>query len=768
MAETGIGRHDRAGLVPRRLDVVLVATLAFAADLPMFVWHFYPGHDLLESLSQFKYLYSGVLYDHALPQWNPLVFYGMRSSLLQFPVTPFGWVTGLAGVLTGTLDVARLLYLSFALGRMFFAVSLYYLSVSLYRTRLATVLVPSLGAVTIFWFFVPAFNLWSLVPLPLALLFFIRFFEVGQWRDLWRCGIVLAVSVMLPLVAPVLLLLFAAIGVALWLHRPLAPMRLAWPSAATAGLFLLCAGLLLVHGLVFTGAFEGLQVVSVGRGLDAAMALNTFLTYGVAPTLDTPAQAFILGYTPSPQWSSYIGLVPLAGALAAMIGSRRRVARGLAVGSMAILILANASEGAALAFHIPMMPYFRHLQHLYPVLKVLLVLLFGFAIDRFVVGMRSVETCRRWCAPWSVLLGWIGLFAVVDLVSGPLLRVPQAPGATLAFHLAYVRVAVYGVAALVVVLAMHGAVPLGWRRGRLAQWVLVGAMAFDVGSYQWQAVRQWPWDTTSDRQVLAAFEASPPHLPIEREREPADPQVVHTLGALASHAKAIKGTYYAITETLVPFDRCVPAGRVAYLAAGAVRLIEQRGGTLDSRGTGSRIPWDDRALMTVLGCGSPRFRLVSNAVAAGSEDELGRLLSAPDLDHTVVLTVAGNTLSDFAAGRPPVYGDVRLTHYEANALTFAVDNPAPYPVWLVYADAYDPGWRASVNGVAVPTFEAYGAFKAVAVPPGASQVDWRFHPGWTASAVIALRGLTGLGSLAALILLVSAPGLTWRFLRCAP
>ncbi|SMF71435.1 hypothetical protein SAMN06265365_12847 [Tistlia consotensis] len=760
-------------LSPRRRDIVLVAAVALLLDLPILLPHYYASHDLLEALSYFDYLYSGLLHDHAVPQWDPLVFYGIRTGILQFPLPSFAYALGLLGWATGWHDSPHLLYLSLAAERVFFAVSLYYLALTLYRTRIAAVLVPCLSAAAVFWFFVPTFNLYAIAFLPLALLCLLRFWRSASWSWLWLSGAALSVSVTIPYLGAATALCFGAITVALLLQHPSPGVFLSRPSLGATAAFLLCVLLLAAVGLLLAHALEGFDLVAPSRGDAASVALRAFLHYSVSPTLDAVAQAFVLGWTPTAQWPSYFGLLPLVGALAAVFLLDGKILRALALGAFVVLLLTNASEAAVAMFHVPAMQYFRHLQHLFPILKVFLALLAGFAFDRMVAGLAAPRG-PRWLRPWPLLLAWLGLAALVDAVAGPVLRAadpsilsdfglgapPLQGGAVLAAYLSYLRVAAYGLAGLAACLLIRR----GPARPRVLAALLVAAVVFDLASYQWQAFQQWQWDRTDDPAILAAFRPRPPSLPLERERAPSDATAARVIAGFAEHARALRSTNYALYETLLGFDRCFPVARVHYLAGGPARLITLRGGHIVPGAVGSEVPWHDEALMTVLGCGSPKFRLVPNAVVAGSVEQREQLIrGTPALDRTVILgPLEGRPAPPVVQGLPPTAGSVRLTGYSADRIELAVDNPSPDPVWLVYADAYDPGWSATVEGAAAPTYRAYGAFKAVSVPPGKSRVEWRFDAGWWAPPLLALRLLPGLAGLAALLTAICWPGAVWR------
>ncbi len=64
------------------------------------------------------------------------------------------------------------------------------------------------------------------------------------------------------------------------------------------------------------------------------------------------------------------------------------------------------------------------------------------------------------------------------------------------------------------------------------------------------------------------------------------------------------------------------------------------------------------------------------------------------------------------------------------------------PMLAVLSDRWYPGWKASVNGVEVPVLRANGVFRAVPVPPGVSDLEFRFAPGSVLlGAAISLAGL---------------------------
>jgi uncharacterized membrane protein YfhO len=67
---------------------------------------------------------------------------------------------------------------------------------------------------------------------------------------------------------------------------------------------------------------------------------------------------------------------------------------------------------------------------------------------------------------------------------------------------------------------------------------------------------------------------------------------------------------------------------------------------------------------------------------------------------------------------------------------------------VALTDRYYPGWRVTVNGRRAEVLRANGVFRAVEVPAGVSEVEFRFFPGsLLLGAVVSLAGLVMLAVL---------------------
>ena len=147
----------------------------------------------------------------------------------------------------------------------------------------------------------------------------------------------------------------------------------------------------------------------------------------------------------------------------------------------------------------------------------------------------------------------------------------------------------------------------------------------------------------------------------------------------------------------------------------------------------------------------PRAYLVDTFdLAAGPADALRRSLERGfPLGERVVLEEKPEPEPTVGSGR------VVAAEYGRNHVRLHVSTTGP--MLLVLNDRWYPGWKARVNAEDVPVLRAGGVFRAVSVPGGDSEIEFRFRPrGIRASAAATLLGL-----LAMLIMAGTRPGPGW-------
>lgn len=176
-------------------------------------------------------------------------------------------------------------------------------------------------------------------------------------------------------------------------------------------------------------------------------------------------------------------------------------------------------------------------------------------------------------------------------------------------------------------------------------------------------------------------------------------------------------------------------GHVVRLGRGAVPGLE----LLEDRATGAGC---ERQLLRVPEP-LPRAYVVGGERRAPEKgDGVVELLdSAFDPRHSVLLADA-----HAGGGSPGPVGEARVTSRRSDAVE--VEAVLARPGVLVLVEAYDPGWRVSVDGRAAPLLAANVLFRGVRVPAGRHRVRFVYRP-WTATAG---AWLTGMGAVATIAL----------------
>ncbi len=137
----------------------------------------------------------------------------------------------------------------------------------------------------------------------------------------------------------------------------------------------------------------------------------------------------------------------------------------------------------------------------------------------------------------------------------------------------------------------------------------------------------------------------------------------------------------------------------------------------------------------------PRVRLLPQGHGT-DEATLARAVEAADLRPAdEVIWIGEGRVS----GRG---GSVEVLEEHRNAMTVRVR--AEGEAVLVVADAWDPGWTATVDGRRTEVLPAWGLVRAVVIPDGTHHVVLRYSPpGFRAGAVVSLLALVAAGVLVA-------------------
>jgi hypothetical protein len=312
------------------------------------------------------------------------------------------------------------------------------------------------------------------------------------------------------------------------------------------------------------------------------------------------------------------------------------------------------------------------------------------------------------------------------------------------------------------VLVRLGLYAVGIAFCRFAKWSLLAAalgvgLVADLALFHYAVWERVPIVARGELPLQKASALREPFYQPERREHVVDAAKSATLAvpddrsaqALAFAMRPAMKETYAFAYPFANFDPCREQLRSDTHLIGVDRLL-----ALERSGAGS--------IAAIVGCDAPKLRLASDARIVHSEDEARATLAAALRAHETLPTViqlAPNERAPAAGGDTP--GRVEITHFTLSGVIAKADVTAQQGAWLVYADAFHPGWRASVNGADAPLHPANLAFKALRLPPGASEV--RF---WFAPPVSRMLGLAiALGGAVATLVMLGWMGVT---LLCGP
>lgn len=145
---------------------------------------------------------------------------------------------------------------------------------------------------------------------------------------------------------------------------------------------------------------------------------------------------------------------------------------------------------------------------------------------------------------------------------------------------------------------------------------------------------------------------------------------------------------------------------------------------------------------------APPHAWVVHEARRAPTDEALALLAAGDVDPYRVALVESDLAQPLAVPSGGESSSARVTRYEADTLSVAVESAAPG--LLVLSEAWARGWVATVNGESAPVLPVDGWLRAVPVPEGPSVVELRYEPlSLRAGIVISLVSIVGAAALLA-------------------
>jgi Bacterial membrane protein YfhO len=794
----------RPGPVLKALPALVLGLLLLLAFRGMLQGRLFYLRDVSQNHYPVRSLVTERLRSGDLPLWDP--FHGGGTPLLA---NPNALVLHPISLLFFVLPFDTAFVASIVLQFVLLAAGGYGLGRSLRLGREASLLVAAVLSLS-----GPAASLASLQNVlsaaawvPLALWALLRGTVPG--RRFLLAPAALCTAVVLITAEPASILALVLLGCALGATEPASSPGRRSNLAACLAFGMVLAAAALVAAVEIVPARALLPLSARGAGFDVVEGLKWSLLPQRLPEITLPR---LFGdptrMSPVSWWggflfeggypfllSIYVGTLPC---LLACIGAWHRgpgLARRRALGVIAALALLMALGRSSAAYRILFGALGPLRQVRYPE-RFLLVFLFaaallaGYGIERLLASPPSRRAVFGIAAVSAAGFALCACAATARFADGLLSRLAGVPAsflasdgaATLRGALLRSTLWAFGESALLLVLAIYlMARPSGTRARAAALAVVVTAsVSLAVASSPARSMAAAGWLTApSPLRGFVGHGAAEPRL--HHARRPPDLSVRGSTDELVwgyrydrfvyalmtGHADSVPTALDAATDRMdlkdsadlgrsleaLPLDRRVRAltvCRVGYLLS--YDPLDDRGllpgPVLDGL---SRPP---ARLYQVRGV-VPRLRFAAHARSLPRDADLAAALSDPAYDpgHAVLLEDAaeeaqadGDGGSGTAAG-----GEAVVTEETPERITMRVSTPVPG--YAVLADAYAPGWRATLDARPVPILRADGLFRAVALPAGEHTVAMEYRPAEVVAGLV--LGLVG-------VLLVTAYGVVAR------
>jgi hypothetical protein len=734
------------------------------------------GHDTLLNLHLFSEIYSNFLFHGEIPLWLPYMVGGSTSDYVLIgvllPAYIFVCVIGKIGSITDTLSLFRL---AVYLQEMVLLLGLFKLSSYLHFNRLTPVLISTTGVLSVCWAMQIHWNLHLIYLLPLTLYFSIKFLRGNgiEWAGYGLISLTLAgafyTKIFIVFTLVLLVILFVGFGQLNLIIGQMDLRRLfhfSKPMPLGFLIILISAATAVLNILFGLYALSGSKSVSQGRRIDGTSSLDQFLSYAGHDGAEKFFE-FIYGASAIPHISNYIGIFSICFISLALLKVRRKIF-WIFVGLSALVLLFSLGGKGGVAelsyWFFPMMDRFRHIAHVLPVLKILLLIASGFGIDYFLKNQSSMRLNSSFFLGFVILIGCI--FFYLDFFRGvghyPYFIEKGLSGlgsvSRIPFGFHYIQL---------LVVALFGLITLYLadrpRTEVKVKTILLILVIGNMGVYKYlielngenvtsPMFSQWH----TDKEIFQASE----HV-YESTRVLAVPETAlsekRSRGVLSDHVRVLDSelseqinmwrTPVSNAFALGNFkiDLCIPIDRVDMISSSLYelfiyRLNHMRPGVLSNdhyvkltngRNEGFDILRSDGVLLDALGCGTQKMYLAHapRFIDFNDEPDGDGIFETYDLyESPVIRTDCGAECKvyDHLISTAVTTDSIEVKYFSANKIIIEVNVPDTLPTFFIFLDSWHPGWKAKINGEPAPILRANHAFKALRLTPGTQELEFEF------------------------------------------
>lgn len=719
------------------LDFFILALLVIAFNLPYFLDRaFYPSRDTKMGFETFYFFYNELLFHHQAARWVPYGNFGVDGT--AFPLSmlrPPDFFVACIGAMMKVKNVLLLYKVVFVVEQWIYLAAMYLLSRLLFKKRSTVFIVCAAAIGSTVWLWQLNWNFYNHLLLPLVTYLLLLFFIKKRPEFFWLAGITaLFWGIYIGYVIVLWVFLLSIFCGFLFLNDTSALRHLFTRSASNILLFAFFLVFCWVYVHFVCSSFSHLSFSAPVRDITTGkVSYDIFMTYGYVLASFPLLMSFIFGAPPylpiGSEWNNtvYIGLIPLVFFCWAVIRVRKPFFLAFLFMTMALVWLSISGIFTSAAYHFPGMRYFRCVQHVYGFVRTFMLICAGFGLEDF----WSTATSRKFRYLASIAAALLFLFDLLA-ASRPhwvehwlFIQQELLPGfAHVTFGSVLFRVMVNAAAFSICVAAylLRKKIPSLVNDGKFIKVVCISAILLDMASFQYVVFQDAPRLSVDERHLLESTRAHELKYQDQRLSGPAARRQKEAL-ELASRNDGKGFTQYSYD--FIQLDPCAVDKNTAseLYCKGVPDLLKLTGDDPDSR------------YKIILGCESPKMRLVPNAVFLNNTIDIKSVLPAlRNLNEVVILRDSKERTEGSPMADKEIL-DLRegpaVTRFSSNEVVVEASVHSDLGSWLVYSDAYHPYWRAAVNGKRARVYEAYLAFKAVRLPPGRNKVRFYFGTPFT-------------------------------------
>ncbi|MBI4839268.1 MAG: hypothetical protein HY806_09065 [Nitrospirae bacterium] len=689
----------------------------FLINLPVFFNIVNCGFDTVACYQGFFFHYNELYYNNELPFWIPFGNYGLAEYSVPLSYSPSAYLTLFSGWLLKIKEVLMLFKVSLFLEQIVFLLGMYMLSNRLFKNK-TTVLFVCISALgSQFLLDQVVFNFRGYSHAPLIIYFIVRFFEDYKLRRLALAASVFFISLFgTTHLAPIQLLPVMIICGILFTGNYKGLYRRFSLDKKDIVLTLLYTAFLITLAAAWYSYIQNSQkfTQSLTYGRDPVTMhtyLDVFLTYGANINFKKFLDLLIPAGFSTESITLFVGLTPLVFVIYGFIRVRALLffAFAAVVVILGLLSAGDKTPVAELLYrYSPGMKYYRHIGFVAASFKMFLPLMAGFGLDYFLKELNSRDKAGR---------------EIIMLISAGAVLLAAASGVFIGLtDRAWLNIFLIAVPAACI-LSFAGFYKYFYDKIFYIKVVLVVCIAMEMFIYRGILTSGYYPMSQERRPIYQYAEVNKYAFPITRAASPPDLRSFTIYPSLFLQHVC---SYVVSVYNFIQWDACMSEFRNDFLTKNVLNLINLKGGEFG--GWMQVFLPKDINFRYSLGCESPKLKIISNVIFTNNIDEAMKAVKATkNINEVIVLSqVPEHLRHDKDLG--PAEGDksfIKVTDYKANGLELEVFSSGNN-LWLYYADAWHPDWKAFLNDKPVYIAQANLAFKAIKLEKGENRVRFVF------------------------------------------